>query len=244
MATTWAIFRRELAGYFNTPLAYVFIVIFLFLTGIFTFYMGGFFNRGQADLRPFFNFHPWLYLFLVPAIAMRLWAEERKSGSIELLLTLPLSLWSTVLGKFLAAWVFTIIALALTFPMWITVSYLGQPDHGVILAGYIGSMLMAGGYLAIGACVSAATKNQVIAFVVSVVICFLFTVSGAPMVLDFFAGWAPQAVLDAVASFSFLTHFNAITDGVIDLRDLIYFCSLILFWLFANLFVVEVKKAG
>ncbi|MBT3535135.1 MAG: ABC transporter permease subunit [Rhodospirillaceae bacterium] len=244
MATTWAVFRRELKGYFNTPLAYIFIVIFLFLTGIFTFYIGSFFVRAQADLRPFFNFHPWLYLFLVPAIAMRLWAEERKSGSIELLLTLPLSLWSTVVGKFLAAWVFIAIALALTFPMWLTVSYLGEPDHGVIVASYLGSILMAGGYLAIGACISAATKNQVIAFVISVVVCFLFTVSGAPIVLDFFAAWAPQTLLDAVASFSFLTHFNAIQNGVIDLRDLIYFVSLILLWLFANLLIVDLKKAS
>ncbi len=244
MATTWAVFRRELKGYFNTPLAYVFIVIFLFLTGIFTFYLGSFFVRAQADLKPFFNFHPWLYLFLVPAIAMRLWAEERKSGAIELLLTLPVSLWSTVLGKFLAAWVFIIIALALTFPMWLTVSYLGEPDHGIIIASYLGSILMAGGYLAIGACISAATKNQVIAFVISVVVCFLFTVSGAPIVLDFFAAWAPQALLDAVASFSFLTHFNAIQNGVIDLRDLIYFVSLIGLWLFANLLIVDLKKAS
>lgn len=238
------IFRRELAGYFNTPLAYVFIVIFLFLTGIFTFYLGGFFGRGQADLKPFFTFHPWLYLFLVPAIAMRLWAEERKSGSIELLLTLPVSLAATVFGKFLAAWVFTGIALALTFPLWITVSYLGTPDHGVIAAGYIGSFLMAGGYLAIGSCISATTTNQVIAFVVAVVVCFMFTVSGAPMVLEFFSAWAPQAILDVIASFSFLSHFRAITEGVIDLRDLVFFATLIAGWLFANLIVVEAKKAG
>lgn len=244
MQGTLNVFRRELAGYFNTPLAYIFIVIFLFLTGIFTFYLGNFFERGQADLKPFFQFHPWLYLFLVPAISMRLWAEERKSGSIELLLTLPMPLSATVLGKFLAAWAFTIIALMLTFPMWITVSYLGEPDHGVIVASYIGSMLMAGGYLAIGSCISATTKNQVIAFVISVVVCFLFTVSGAPIVLDFFATWAPQTILDTIASFSFLTHFNSITDGVIDARDAVYFLSLIGFWLFANLFVVEVNKAG
>ncbi len=238
------IFKRELAGYFGTPVAYVFIVIFLLLTGIFSFYLGNFFERGQADLRAFFNFQPWLYLFLIPAIGMRLWAEERKTGTIELLLSLPVSLAATVLGKFLAAWAFTGIALALTFPMWITVAYLGDPDHGVIIAGYIGSLLMAGGYLAITACISAITKNQVIAFVVAVVICFMFTVSGAPMVLDFFAAWAPQGVLDTVAAFSFLSHFNAITDGVIDLRDVVYFLSLIAFWLFANLFIVEAKKAA
>ena len=244
MNRLYSVFKRELAGYFNTPLAYIFIVIFLFLTGIFTFYLGNYFGRGQADLKPFFMFHPWLYLFLVPAIAMRLWAEERKSGAIELLLTMPISLWTAVLGKYLAAWAFIIIALACTFPMWITVSYLGQPDHGVILASYIGSGLMAGGYLAIGAAVSAMTKNQVVAFVVSIVICFILTVSGAEIVLDFFTGWAPELVIDVVASFSFLAHFQAIMDGVIDLRDLIYFASMILFWLFANLVIVEANKAG
>lgn len=244
MSQALNIFRRELAGYFATPLALIFIVIFLFLTGIFTFYVGNFFDRGQADLRPFFTFHPWLYLFLIPAISMRLWAEERKSGSIELLLTLPLSSGAAVVGKFLAAWAFTGIALALTFPMWLTVAYLGKPDHGVILAGYIGSLLMAGGYLAIGACMSAATKNQVIAFVLSVVVCFLFTVSGAPMVLDFFQSWAPGFLVNTIASFSFLTHFNAISLGVIDVRDVIYFASLIAFWLYANLVVLEYKKAA
>ena len=243
MSRTLVVFRRELASYFNTPLAYVFIVIFLFLTGIFTFYLGNFFGRGQADLKPFFTFHPWLYLFLVPAIAMRLWAEERKTGSIELLLTLPLSLADAVLGKFLAAWAFTAIALACTFPMWITVTYLGEPDHGIIVAGYLGSLLMAGGYLAIGAAVSALTKNQVIAFVVSVVICFLFTVSGAPIVLDAFTAWAPQRTVDIVASLSFLTHFEAITNGVLDLRDIFYFVSMIGFWLFANLIIVDARKA-
>ncbi len=243
MRETFIIMRRELAGYFNTPLAYVFIVIFLFLTGIFAFYLGNFFLRGQADLKPFFQFHPWLYLFLVPAISMRLWAEERKSGSLELLMTLPAPLYAAVIGKFLAAWLFTIIALACTLPMWLTVNYLGQPDQGIILAGYIGSALMAGGYLAIGSCISAATTNQVIAFVISIVICFLFTVSGAPIVLEFFSAWAPQSVLEAIAGFSFLTHFQSITDGVIDMRDLVYFLSLIGVWLVANIIVVDLNKA-
>ncbi|MEN6541587.1 ABC transporter permease subunit [Parvibaculum sp.] len=239
-----AVFRRELAGYFATPLAFIFIVIFLFTMGAFTFYMGGYFESGQADLQIFFNFHPWLYLFLIPAISMRLWAEERRSGSIELLLSLPIPLWAAVLGKFLAAWVFSGIALALTFPMWITVNYLGHPDNGVILAGYIGSFFMAGGYLAIGSCLSATTRNQVIAFVVSVVVCFLFTVSGLPLVTDFFASWAPQQVLNTIASFSFLTHFTAITQGVIDIRDIIYFFTLIASWLIACGVVVDMKKAG
>jgi len=243
MGNIWVIFKRELVGYFATPIAYVFIVIFLFLSGIFTFYLGNFFERGQADLLPFFSFHPWLYLFLIPALAMRLWAEERKSGTIELLLTLPVTMAQAVLGKFLAAWAFTAIALALTFPMWITVNYLGNPDNGVILASYIGSLLMAGAFLAIGSCISAITKNQVIAFVITVVVCLAFILSGYPMVMDFFTGWAPQVIVDAISSFGFITHFSAITKGVIDLRDLIYFISLIAFWLFANAILIGVKKA-
>jgi ABC-2 type transport system permease protein len=238
-----AVFKRELYGYFSTPVAYVFIVIFLFLTGIFTFYVGSFYERNQADLDPFFRFHPWLYLFLIPAIAMRLWSEERKSGTIELLMTLPISITDAVIGKFLAAWCFTGIALALTFPMWLTVAYLGEPDHTVILASYIASLLMAGGYLAIGSCISAITKSQVIAFVISVVICFLFILSGFPLVLNFFQAWAPQALIDAVASFSFLTHFEDIRKGVIDLRDIIYFAVVIVFWLYATVVTIENKKA-
>jgi ABC-2 type transport system permease protein len=238
------IFRREFASYFATPLAYVFIVIFLVATGLFTFYVGNFFQNGSADLNAFFAYHPWLYLFLVPAIAMRLWAEERRTGTMELLLTLPVPLWAAVVGKYLAAWAFIAVALALTFPIWITVNYLGDPDNGVILASYIGSLFMAGGFLAIGACISATTDNQVIAFVVSVVVCFLFTLSGAPMVLDFFRGWAPLTLVNAISSFSFLTHFQAISQGVIDLRDVIYFFSLIALFLTANVVVIDMKKAG
>ena len=238
-----ALFRRELKSYFATPVAYVFIVIFLVLMGVFTFYIGNFYERGQADLRPFFNFHPWLYLFLVPAISMRLWAEERKSGSIELLMTVPVTPWQAVLGKFLAAWAFTAIALALTFPIWITVNYLGSPDNGAIFTGYVGSLLMAGGFLAIGACVSAFTRNQVIAFVISVVACFVFLLSGFPLVLDLFSGWAPQVLVDGIASLSFLTHFSNISRGVIDLRDLIYFALLIGSFLYANTIVLQWKQA-
>ncbi len=238
-----AIFRREFASYFATPLAFVFIVIFLLLAGVFAFYLGGFFERGQADLAPFFNYHPWLYLFLIPALSMRLWAEERKSGSIELLMTLPVTVWQAVLGKYLAAWCFAGVALALTFPMWITVNYLGEPDNGAIFAAYIGSFLMAGGMLAIGACLSAATRNQVIAFIFTVVICFGFLLSGFPLVLNLFEGWAPQAIVDAVASLSFLTHFGSISKGVIDLRDLLYFATVIAAWLTANVIVLEIKKA-
>ena len=244
MNAVWTIFRREFAAYFATPLAYVFILIFLFTMGAFTFYIGHFYDNGIADLSVFFTYQPWLYLFFVPAIAMRLWAEERRTGTMELLLTLPVPLWATVLGKFLAAWAFIAVALLLTFPIWITVNYLGHPDNGVIVASYIGSLLMAGGYLAIGACISATTNNQVIAFVVSVVVCFLFTISGAPLVLDFFRSWAPFALISAVSSFSFLTHFTAITQGVIDLRDLVFFFGLIALFLVTNIVVVDLKRAG
>jgi ABC-2 type transport system permease protein len=238
------IFKREFAAYFATPLAYVFIVIFLFAMGTFTFYVGHFYENGIADLSVFFAYHPWLYLFLVPAIAMRLWADERRSGTVELLLTLPVPLWATVVGKFLAAWAFTGIALALTFPIWVTVNILGSPDNGVIVASYIGSFLVAGSYLAIGACISATTNNQVIAFVVSVIVCFLFTVSGTPIVLEAFRGWAPLPLTDAISSFSFVTHFNAITAGVLDLRDLVFFFSLMALFLAANVVVVDLKKSG
>ena len=238
-----AIMRRELRSYFLTPVAYVFIVIFLVLTSTFTFYLGGFYERGQADLAPFFNFHPWLYLFLVPALSMRLWAEERKSGSIELLMTLPVEIWQAVTGKFLAAWAFTGLALALTFPIWITVNYLGDPDNGVVVAAYIGSLLMAGGFLAVGSCISAATKNQVIAFILAVVACFLLLLAGFPLVLDIFSAWAPQALVDTIASLSFLTHFSSISKGVIDLRDLVYFGLLIGVMLYANAIVLQLKKA-
>jgi ABC-2 type transport system permease protein len=240
---TLAIFRRELASYFATPVAYVFIVIFLVLAGAFTFYLGGFYERGQADLQPFFSFHPWLYLFLVPAVSMRLWSEERKSGTIELLLTLPVTMWQAVLGKFLAAWAFIGIALALTFPIWITVNYLGAPDNGVILASYLGSLLMAGAFLAVGACLSAATRNQVVAFILTAVVCFLLLLAGFPLVLDFFRAVFPQVVVDAVANLSFLTHFAAIAKGVLDLRDVLFFLLTIGFWLYASAVVIDLKKA-
>ncbi|MBX3382780.1 MAG: ABC transporter permease [Phycisphaeraceae bacterium] len=237
------ILKRELAGYFVTPVAYVFIVIFLVLTGVFTFQLGGFFERNQSDLRPFFDFHPWLYLFLIPAISMRLWAEERKSGTIELLMTLPVSRAGAVAGKFAAAWLFAGVALALTFPVWITVNYLGEPDNGAIFTGYIGSFLMAGGFLAVGACVSAATKSQVIAFIIAVVLCFGFLLAGFTPVTDFLSGWAPPALVDTIAGFSFLTRFDSIAKGVIDLRDLIFFASLIALCLFINAAVLEARKA-
>lgn len=238
------IFRRELLGYFATPLAYVFIVIFLFCMGAFTFYFGNFYDGGVASLERFFSFHPWLYLFLIPAVSMRLWAEEQKTGTIEILLTLPVPVWASVLGKYLAAWAFAGIALLLTFPMWITVNYLGSPDNGIILVSYVGSFLMAGAYLAIGACISATTNNQVIAFVVSVVVCFLFTVADLSLVTDFFNMFLPTVLTETIASFSFLSHFNAITQGVIDLRDIVFFSSLIALWLSANTLLVDLKRVG
>lgn len=244
MRGTLPIFKRELSGYFATPVAYVFIVIFLVLTGIFTWQLGGFFERGQADLRPFFDFHPWLYLFLIPAVSMRLWAEEHKSGTIELLMTLPVSRGGAVAGKFLAAWAFCGVALALTFPLWITVNYLGDPDNGAILTGYVGSLLMAGAFLAIGACVSAATKSQVIAFIIAVVICFIFLLAGFPPVTEFLKGVRmPESIVSAITSFSFLTRFDAIAKGVIDLRDLVFFSTLIVCCLAMNAFILEAKKA-
>jgi gliding motility-associated transport system permease protein len=242
MKQAMAIFKREFAAYFATPLAYVFIVIFLFAMGAFTFYVGRFYENGLADLSVFFGYHPWLYLFLVPAVGMRLWADERRTGTVELLLTLPIPVWATVLGKFLAAWAFCAVALVLTFPIWVTVNVLGNPDNGVILASYIGSLLMAGGYLAISAAISATTDNQVIAFVVSVAVCFLFTIAGAALVIDFFQLWAPVVLVNTISSFSFLTHFQAITSGVIDLRDLIFFASLITLFLAVNVVLIDLKK--
>jgi ABC-2 type transport system permease protein len=242
MNTLLTITRREFAGYFSTPLAFVFIIVFLLANGLATFYLGAYFAVGQADLTSFFMFHPWLYLFFLPAISMRLWAEERRNGSIELLLTLPVPLSAIVVGKYLAALGFSTLALMLTFPVWLTVNYLGSPDNGVILASYLGSIMLAGGYLAIGSCLSALTRNQVIAFVISVVACFLFTVSGAPLVLELFQSWAPQALIETLASFSLLTHFRAITTGVIDARDVMFFATLIGVFLTATVIVVDMKK--
>ncbi len=243
MKNLWSLSKRELASYFATPVAYVFIVIFLLLAGFLTFQVGGFYQREQADLVPFFTWHPWLYLFLVPAVTMRLWAEERKTGTIELLMTLPITLPQAILGKFLAAWLFALVALVLTFPIWITVNALGDPDNGAIAAGYFGSFLMAGGFLAIGSATSAITRNQVIAFVLSVVICFAFLLASFPGFTEFFEGWAPEVISEAIGSFSFSTHFDAISKGVLDLRDLVFFGSVIAFFLFLNALILEAKKA-
>jgi ABC-2 type transport system permease protein len=243
MSRILTILNRELASYFATPLAYVFIIVFLVLAGILTFFVGDFFERGQADLQSFFGFHPWLYLVLIPALSMRLWAEERKSGTIELFLTLPIRLSEAVLGKFLAAWVVAGIALALTFPFWLTVNVLGDPDNGVILASYLASWLMAGAILAIGGALSATTKNQVIAFVLTAALVFLLIAAGTSTVLGLFRGWAPPGFVDAVAGASIFGHFTAITRGVIDLRDLFYFVSVMAAFLAANAVIVDLKKA-
>ena len=244
MGNVAVIVRRELASYFASPLAYLYIMIFLALSGGLTFFLGGFLERGQADLQPFFQFHPWLYLFLIPAIGMRLWAEERKSGSIEFLMTLPVSTGQAVVGKFLAAWLFAGIALALTLPIWLTVNYLGAPDNGVIVAAYLGSWLMAGGYLAISACISALTRNQVIAFVVGAGICFLFLMSGVELVQAAFRGWLDESLLRTLAQLSFLTNFHAIGQGVIDLRHIVYFLSMIGGCLVINTAIIELKKGS
>jgi ABC-2 type transport system permease protein len=237
------LFQREFASFFATPVAYVFIGIFLVLSGVFAFFIGSLYERGQADLLPFFNFHPWLYLFLVPAIAMSSWSEERKSGSIELLMTLPISTWQAMLAKYLAAWAVLGLALLMTFPLWLTVNYLGDPDNGIIVAAYFGSWLMAGAFLAIGMCMSALTKNQVIAFILAVVVCFIFVVSGSGIVLDAFKAWAPNIVIDTVASFSFLSHFETLAKGVIALNDVTYFLLVTASWLYAGLLIIEQKKA-
>ena len=244
MHNIWIIAKRELGAYFGTPLAYIFLVVFVALTGAFAFYIGNFFDRGQADLQAFFTYHTWLYLLLVPAVAMRLWAEERKTGTIELLMTLPVTTWEVILGKFFAAWAFIGVALLLTIPMWITVNYLGKPDNGVIFASYLGSFLMAGAFLSIGSCISALTKNQVVAFIVAATLCFLFVMSGSEMVLSLFRGWAPAFLVQAIASLSFLTHFDLISKGVIGLPSLVFYLSLITFFLFANMIIVEQRKSA
>lgn len=243
MADLWTVFRRELAGYFVTPLAPVFVIAFLVLAGVLTIHAGGLFERGQADLQPFFGLLPWLSLVLVPALTMRLWAEERRVGTVELLLTLPVSETRVVLAKFLAAWALALGALALTFPLWLTVNVLGDPDNGVILAGYVGAGLMLGLYLALGAALSVLTRNQVIAFVAAAGAGFLLTVAGAPIVLDVLRAWAPGAVVDAVAALGVLRHYLPMARGILDLADMFYFVSMIGLFLFANVVFLDLRRA-
>ncbi len=245
LANIKTITKRELGGYFSSPVAYVFIVIFLLLTGFFTFMAGGFFERGQASLDGcFFLWHPWLYLFLVPAVGMRLWAEERRVGTLELLLTMPITAWQAIVGKFLASWIFLLLALALTFPVVITVNYLGSPDNGVIFAGYVGSFLMAGAYLAISCMTSAMTRNQVVSFIVALVICLFLVLCGFPPVTNLLTRMDKPWLVDTVASLSVITHFEWFTKGVLDSRDIIFFLSIIGFSLFTTGVIIRSHRAG
>jgi ABC-2 type transport system permease protein len=240
----WTIAKRELSGYFASPVAYVFIVIFLLMTGFFTFMLGGFIERGEASLLAFFVWHPWLYLFLVPAAGMRLWSEERRLGTMELLLTMPITTWQAILGKFLASWAFLGLALLLTFPVVITVNYLGTPDNGVIVAGYIGSFLLAGAYLAISCMTSAMTRNQVVSFIIAVVICLFLVLAGYPPVTDLLVQWAHPMLVDTVAGFSVMTNFEGFQKGVVDSRNILFFLSVIGFSLFTTGVIIRSHRAG
>jgi ABC-2 type transport system permease protein len=241
----WTITKRELGAYFTSPLAYVFIVIFLLLCGFFTFFVGGFFERQEASLtRPFFDWHPWFYLFLVPAVGMRLWAEERRVGTIELLLTMPITAWQAIVGKFLASWLFLGLALVLTFPVVLTVNYLGHPDNGVILTAYVGSWLMAGAYLAISCVTSALTRSQVVSFIISLVVCLFLILAGFPPVINVLEQFARPWLVDLITSFSVMTHFEGFQKGVLDSRDILFFLSVIGFSLFTTSVILRTHRAG
>ena len=237
--------KRELGAYFSSPLAFVFIVIFLLLCGFFTFMVGGFFERGEASLvRPFFDWNPWFYLFLVPSVGMRLWAEERRVGTLELLLTMPITSWQAIVGKFLASWLFLALALLLTFPVVLTVNYLGSPDNGVIFTGYIGSWLMAGAYLAISCATSALTRTQVVSFILSLVICLFLILCGFPPVIKLIESLASPKLVEIVTAMSVITHFDGFQKGVLDSRDVIFFLSIIGFSLFCNSVIIRGHRAG
>ena len=239
---TCAIAKREFEAYFSTPLAYVILVTFTAAAGALPFYAGGLFTRRQADLAPFFSYIPWLFLILIPAIGMRLWAEERRSGTIELLMTMPVTIWDAVIGKFLAGWAFSIIALICTAPIWITINWLGAPDNGVIAANYVASFLLAGTFMALSACVSALTRNQVIAFVISIAACTLFTVGGTDAVAASMRVSFPAAIADLVANLAFLPRLSTIGNGVLDMRDVLFFLSFIVLCLFINAQIIEIKR--
>ncbi len=239
-----AISKRELFSYFESPVAYVFLVVFITLIGFLTFFVSRFYEMGQADLRPFFFWHPWMFLILVPAVAMRLWAEERRSGTIETLLTLPITLTQAILGKFIAAWIFLGLAISLTFPIVLTTVYLGAPDRGAIIGGYIGSLLLAGAYLSVGMLTSAFTRNQVISFVLAVVICLFLLLAGWPPVTDLLVNWAPNWLVRGIASCSFMPHYEAFQKGVLDIRDFAYYVSVMLFMLCGTALVLENRKAA
>lgn len=237
-----AIIKRELSGYFESPVAYVFMIIFLVMCGFFSFMVSGFYENGQADLRTFFQWHPWIFLFLIPSVAMRLWSEEKRIGTIELILTLPASLFQLVFGKFFAAWIFIAIALLLTFPIVLTTLYLGAPDFGAIASGYIGSLLLAGAYVSVGCMTSSFTRNQVISFILSVVICIFLVLAGWPPVTNIFSGWAPQWLIETVEGFGFMSHFNSMERGIIDIRDISYFVSVICFMLYINGVALHIRR--
>jgi ABC-2 type transport system permease protein len=236
--------RRELASYFESPVAYVFLVVFLLLAGFFTFSLGGFFELGEASLNAFFNWIPWLFLFLVPAVGMRLWSDERRLGTMELLLTMPVTAWQAIVAKFLASWLFLAIALALTFPLIITANWLGDPDNGVISAGYVGSLLLAGAFLSIASLTSALTRNQVVAFILGLVLCLLLILVGFAPVTNMLARFASPWLVESIARFSVLTHFEGFQKGVLDSRDVIFFFSVILFALFTTGVVIRSHRAG
>ena len=245
---TWhnifTLMKRELGGYFTSPIAYVFLVIFLLLTGFFTFTVGNFFERGEASLVSFFTWHPWLYLFLVPAVGMRLWSEERRLGTLELLLTMPITTWQAIVAKFLASWLFLALALALTFPVILTVNYMGDPDNGLIVSGYVGSLLLSGAYLAVSCMTSALTRNQVISFILSVLICLFLILAGYTPVTDLLVKWANPVVVEIIAAFSVMTHFEGFQRGVLDLRDLVFFLSVMAFALFTTGVIIRNQRAG
>ena len=244
VANIKTIAKREIGAYFASPVAYVFIVIFLLLCGFFTFMLGGFFQRGQANLESFFVWHPWLYLFLVPAVGMRLWSEERRLGTMELLLTMPITAWQAIVGKFIASWLFLALALVLTFPVVITVNYLGNADNGVIFAGFVGSWLLAGVFLAVTSVTSALTRNQVISFIISVVICLFLILAGFPPVLELFVRWAPSWLVDTIAAFSVFPHYDRFQKGLLDSRDWVFFLSAAGFCLFATGVVIRNLRSG
>ena len=235
--------QRELKSYISTPIGYIFASIFLAISTGLSFHLGNFFDRGIADLESFFQYHPWLYLLLMPAIAMRLWAEEQKTGTLELLVTLPIFLGEAVIGKFVAAWVFSGGVLALSFPLWLTVNYLGNPDNGIILSSYFASWMMAGSFLSLSSCASALTNNQVIAFIIGVTICFFFMMTGVDIIQSGFDGWAPSWVINTIGNLSIMKNFNSISSGVIDIRSVTYFFFLISTGLLVNIKIIELKKA-
>ena len=244
VSNTLGIFRRELKSYFEAPVAYVFLVVFLILVGFLTFSVANYYEAGQADLRMFFFWHPWVYLLLVPAASMRLWAEERRSGTIELLLTLPVTMPQAIMGKFLAAWLFLMLAVGLTFPIVVTTAYLGDPDIGVVIGGYVGSVMIAGTYLSVGIFASATTRNQVISFVLALVICLFLLMAGWAPVTAMLVEWAPNWLVKSVAAFSVMPHYESIQRGVLDMRDIGYYISVMAVMLFATYLMLENRKSA